>query len=84
MAGIVRGCDKDGLTTDTIHVDTGTSLHVVQMNVAVLGDQEDHVMFVVSLVEGVKQRDQKCVNQLVTSAYILNRINNSLESISQC
>lgn len=36
---------KDGLTADTVHVDTGCCLYVVQVDVAVLGDEEDDVVF---------------------------------------
>lgn len=39
------GCgDKDGLAADPVHVDAGSSLQVVQVDVAVLGDEEDHVL----------------------------------------
>lgn len=36
--------DKDGLAADPVHVDAGSSLQVVQVDVAVLGDEEDHVL----------------------------------------
>ena len=41
--------DEDCVATDTIHVDTRTRLDVVQMNVAVLCDDVDHVVFVTNL-----------------------------------
>lgn len=40
----MRCCNKDGVTTDAVHVDTGGRLNVVQVNVAVLCDQVDHVV----------------------------------------
>ena len=43
--GLVRGGDKDGVATDAVHVDAGTGLDVVQVDVAVLGDHVDHVVF---------------------------------------
>lgn len=36
---------KDGLPTDAVHVDTSPRLQIVQMNIAKLGDQVDHIMF---------------------------------------
>ena len=38
----MRGRDKDGLGTDPVHVDADARLHVVQVDVAVLGDQVNH------------------------------------------
>lgn len=39
------GCgDKDGLATDPVHIDARASLQVIQVDVAVLGDEEDHVL----------------------------------------
>lgn len=40
----MRCGDKDGLATDPVHVDAGSSLQVVQVDVAVLGDEEDHIL----------------------------------------
>lgn len=36
--------DEDGLPADAVHVDAGARLQVVQMDVAVLGDEEHHVL----------------------------------------
>lgn len=38
------GSDKNGLSTDPVHVDTSTSLQVIQVDVAVLGDEKDHIL----------------------------------------
>lgn len=43
--GLVGRRDKDGLPTDPVHVDAGSSLQVVQVDVAVFSDEEDHVLF---------------------------------------
>ena len=48
-SGLMRGGDKDGVTTDAVHVDAGASLNVVQMDVSVLGDQEHHTMLLAGL-----------------------------------
>lgn len=48
-SGLMRGGDKDGVTTDAVHVDAGASLNVVQMDVSVLGDQEHHTMLLACL-----------------------------------
>jgi hypothetical protein len=45
----MSGSNKDGVPTDTVHVDTGASLDVVEMDVAVLGDEEHHTMFLADL-----------------------------------
>ncbi len=39
------GCsDKNGLSTDPVHVDTSSSLQVIQVDVAVFGDEKDHIL----------------------------------------
>ena len=38
------GGNKDSITTDTVHIDTGASLYVIQMDVAILGNQENDTM----------------------------------------
>ena len=38
------GSDKDGLSTDAVHVDTGTGLKVIEVDVAKLGDEVDDVI----------------------------------------
>ena len=38
------GRDKDGLSTDAVHVDTSGSLDVVKMDVPELGDHVDHIV----------------------------------------
>ena len=40
---------KDGLSTDAVHVDTGASLNVVEVDVAKLGDQVDDVVLLTHL-----------------------------------
>jgi len=40
----VGGGDEDGLPTDPVHVDAGARLQVVQVDVAVLGDEEDDIL----------------------------------------
>lgn len=42
--GFVRGRNKDGLSADPVHVDAGASLQVVQVDVAIFGDEEHHVL----------------------------------------
>ena len=36
---------KDGLPADPVHVDAGACLQVVQVDVAKLGDEVDHMVF---------------------------------------
>ncbi len=40
----MHGGHKDGLPTDTVHIDTRGSLNVVQMDVAKLGDHIDDIV----------------------------------------
>lgn len=42
--GLMGGSDKNGLPADPVHVDAGSSLQVVQVDVAILGDEEDHIL----------------------------------------
>jgi hypothetical protein len=37
-------CDEDGVRADAVHVDAGTRLHVVEVDVAKLGDHVDHIV----------------------------------------
>ena len=46
---LMRGRHEDGLRTDPVHVDADPALHVVQMNVAVLGDQVGDTMLLTHL-----------------------------------
>ena len=41
---VVDSGDKDGLSTDTVHVDAGPRLKVVEMDVAKLSNEVDHVV----------------------------------------
>lgn len=41
----MRGCHKNGLSTDPVHVDARARLKVIKMDVAVFGDEKDDVMF---------------------------------------
>lgn len=35
---------KDGLPADAVHVDAGTRLQVIQVNVAIFGNEENHIL----------------------------------------
>ena len=41
---IVDGCNKDGLSTDPVHVDAGSSLKVVEVDVAEFCDEVDDIV----------------------------------------
>lgn len=43
-AGFVYSRHKDGLSADTVHVDTSPGLKIVEMNVAKLGDEVDDII----------------------------------------
>lgn len=38
------GSDKNGLPTDSVHVDTSSSLQVVQVDVAIFSDEKDYIL----------------------------------------
>ena len=46
---------KDGLSTDPVHVDASASLQVIEMDVAKLGDQVDHIVLSTDLRERVER-----------------------------
>lgn len=43
------GSNKYGLSTDSVHVDTGASFQVIQVNIAILCYQKHHIMLVTDL-----------------------------------
>lgn len=43
--GLMRGGDKDGLSTDAVHVDAHSCFQIIHVDVAVFGDQVDNAMF---------------------------------------
>lgn len=36
--------DKDGLSTDAVHIDAGASLQVIEMDVAIFGNEKNHIV----------------------------------------
>lgn len=46
--------DEDGLPTDAVHVDAGSSLQVVQVDVAVFGNEENHIVLCTYLQKKAK------------------------------
>lgn len=38
------GSDKNGLPADSVHVDTSSSLQVIQVDVAIFGDEKDYIL----------------------------------------
>ena len=49
ISWFMRGSNKDGVSTDTVHVNAWTTFYVVQMDVAILGDKKDYSMFLADL-----------------------------------
>ena len=45
----MRGCYKDSITTDSVHVNARSTFHVIQMNVSIFGNKEDYAMFLTDL-----------------------------------
>lgn len=42
--GLMWSSNKDGLPADAVHVDAGACLQVIQVNVAIFGNKENHVL----------------------------------------
>lgn len=61
--GLVWRSYKDGFAADAVHVDAGACLQVVQVDVSIFGDEENHVLFGAYL-----RRRGKKVNQISASA----------------
>lgn len=40
----MRSCDKNSISTNTVHVDAHSRLQVVHVNVSILGNQVDNTM----------------------------------------
>lgn len=36
--------DKDGLSTDAVHVDAGACLQVIKVDVTIFGNKENHIL----------------------------------------
>ena len=47
--------DKDGLSADAVHVDARACLEVVQVDVAKLGNQVDHVVLCTDLKGDIRE-----------------------------
>ena len=43
-SGLMRCSDKNSLPTYPIHVDTSSSLQVIEVNVAIFGDEKDYIL----------------------------------------
>lgn len=42
--GLMWSRNKNGLPADAVHVDAGARLQVIQVNVAVFGNKENHIL----------------------------------------
>lgn len=54
-------CDKNGLSADPVHVDARSSLQVIQVDVAVFGDEKDYILFRTYLDAKMETSGYKCV-----------------------
>lgn len=50
-SSLMKSGDKDGLPADSVHVDASASFKVVQVDVAIFGDEKDHVLLGADLQE---------------------------------
>lgn len=57
--GFMRGGHKDGLCTDSVHVDAHSRLQVIQVNVTVLCDQIYYTVLTANLRRMIRERDFK-------------------------
>ena len=54
--GLVRCRDKNGLCTDSVHVDTHSRLQVIEVNVAILCDQIYYTVLIANLNRRIRER----------------------------
>ncbi len=54
---------KDGLCTDSVHVDTHARLQVIQVNVTVLCDQIYYTVLITNLRRMIRERENLSVQQ---------------------
>lgn len=45
----MRGCDEDGIPTNAVHEDAGPTFDVIEVNIAILGDEIDDIMLTTNL-----------------------------------
>lgn len=58
------GCsDKNGFPADPVHVDTGSSLQVVQVDVTIFGDEKDYILLGADL-NVRREKSQKNVERI--------------------
>ena len=62
----MRCCHKDCISTDSVHVNAGPTLYIIQMDVSILGNEENYSMFLAHL------RDQEVYGQLQDSQVTSN------------
>lgn len=51
----MRCSDKDCFSTDSIHVDAGTSLKIIQVDITILSNQEYYIMLFTDLYKENQQ-----------------------------
>ena len=51
------GSDKDGVAADTVHVDTCTSLQVIQVDISKFGDKIDDIILCTGLLKKNRMND---------------------------
>lgn len=55
--GIMWRCHKDCISTDSIHVYTGSGLNVIQVNVSIFCNQVDDIIFLTNLHIPINQNN---------------------------
>lgn len=71
----MRSGHKDGFPTNPVHVDAGASFKVIQVDVAILCDEKDHILLRADLQE--KKQQSKITS--LTHSGILEQIITSLQ-----
>ena len=62
-AGLMDSSDKDGLSTDAVHVDTCAGLNVIEVHIAKLGDEVDHIILGAHLKQREERRGRESVRR---------------------
>lgn len=69
----MRSGDEDGLPADPVHVDACASFKVVQVDVAVFGDEKDHILLGADLDEQKTNVNDDIRNLWHTSLHWLSK-----------
>ena len=82
-AGGLVGCgDEDGVAADAVHVDAHARLQVVQVDVAILGDEVNHIVLRAHLKSNNKKHQNNRQKQAIMTDCEIGRTNIVILAVS--